>query len=187
MGTTVEKLIYLQETKEAIKNAIVEKGVEVPEGTTFRAYAQKVGEIKGGLTESDRFTQIPTNETRPYIKGNATVAYAGYPIFLQMQGMGMSYNLIINIYGIDNIQYEAFQGEYSRGEKYANLTEKVTYSKNGSGSVRNHSFYLNVGGSSDPVIQTQIQLNEETGQLTFTNTYANERKYGVMVCGYVPK
>lgn len=187
MGTTVEKLIYLQETKDAIKNAIVAKGVEVPEGTTFRAYAQKVGEIKGGLTESDRFTQIPTNETRPYIKGNATVAYAGYPIFLQMQGMGMGYNLIINIYGIDNIQYEAFQGEYSRGEKYANLTEKVRYSKNGSGSVRNHSFYLSVGGSSDPVIQTQIQLNEETGQLTFTNTYANERKYGVMVCGYVPK
>ena len=187
MGTTVEKLIYLQETKDAIKNAIVAKGVEVPEGTTFRAYAQKVGEIKGGLTESDRFTQIPTNETRPYIKGNATVAYAGYPIFLQLQGMGMGYNLIINIYGIDNIQYEAFQGVYSNGEKYANLTEKVRYSKNGSGSVRNHSFYLNVGGSSDPVIQTQIQLNEETGQLTFTNTYAIERKYGVMVCGYVPK
>ena len=187
MGTTTEKLTYLQGTKDAIKNAIVAKGVEVPEGTTFRAYAQKVGEIKGGLTESDRFTQIPTNETRPYIKGNATVAYAGYPIFLQMQGMGMGYNLIINIYGIDNIQYEAFQGEYFRGEKYANLTEKVRYSKNGSGSVRNHSFNLSVGGSSDPVIQTQIQLNEETGQLTFTNTYANEKKYGVMVCGYVPK
>lgn len=187
MGTTTEKLTYLQGTKDAIKNAIVAKGVEVPEGTTFRAYAQKVGEIKSGLTESDRFTQIPTNETRPYIKGNATVAYAGYPIFLQMQGMGMGYNLIINIYGIDNIQYEAFQGEYYRGDQYTNLTEKVTYSKNGSGSVRNHSFYLNVGGGNDPVIQTQIQLNEETGQLTFTNTYANERKYGVMVCGYVPK
>lgn len=187
MGTTTEKLTYLQGTKDTIKNAIVAKGVEVPEGTTFRAYAQKVGEIKGGLTESDRFTQIPTNETRPYIKGNATVAYAGYPIFLQMQGMGMNYHLIINIYGVDNIQYEAFQAWYYGGEKYTNLTEKVTYSKNGSGSVRNHSFYLNVGVSSDPVIQTQIQLNEETGQLTFTNTYANERKYGVMVCGYVPK
>lgn len=48
MGTTVEKLIYLQETKEAIKNAIVEKGVEVPEGTTFRGYAEKIGEIPEG-------------------------------------------------------------------------------------------------------------------------------------------
>lgn len=45
MGTTTEKLTYLQGTKDAIKNAIVAKGVEVPEGTTFRGYAEKVGEI----------------------------------------------------------------------------------------------------------------------------------------------
>lgn len=48
MGTTTEKLTYLQGTKDAIKNAIVAKGVEVPEGTTFRGYAEKVGEIKTG-------------------------------------------------------------------------------------------------------------------------------------------
>lgn len=51
MGTTTEKLTYLQGTKDAIKNAIVAKGVEVPEGTTFRAYAEKVGEIKSGGIE----------------------------------------------------------------------------------------------------------------------------------------
>lgn len=45
MGTTTEKLTYLQGTKDAIKNAIEAKGVEVPEGTTFRGYAEKVGEI----------------------------------------------------------------------------------------------------------------------------------------------
>lgn len=50
MGTTTEKLTYLQGTKDAIKNAIVAKGVEVPEGTTFRGYAEKVGEIKMGGT-----------------------------------------------------------------------------------------------------------------------------------------
>lgn len=48
MGTTTEKLTYLQGTKDAIKNAIVAKGVEVPKGTTFRAYAEKVGEIQTG-------------------------------------------------------------------------------------------------------------------------------------------
>ena len=48
MGTTTEKLTYLQGTKDAIKNAIVAKGVEVPEGTTFRGYAEKVGEIPEG-------------------------------------------------------------------------------------------------------------------------------------------
>ena len=48
MGTTTEKLTYLQGTKDTIKNAIVAKGVEVPEGTTFRGYAEKIGEIQTG-------------------------------------------------------------------------------------------------------------------------------------------
>lgn len=48
MGTTTEKLTYLQGTKDAIKNAIVAKGVAVPEGTTFRGYAEKIGEIQAG-------------------------------------------------------------------------------------------------------------------------------------------
>ncbi len=50
MGTTSEKLAYLQETKEAIKDAIVNKGVEVTEDTTFREYANKIGEISGEKT-----------------------------------------------------------------------------------------------------------------------------------------
>lgn len=45
MGTTADKLEYLDGTKSAIKQAIVNKGVDVPEGTTFRAYAEKIGSI----------------------------------------------------------------------------------------------------------------------------------------------
>lgn len=45
MGTTADKLEYLQGTKAAIKQAIVNKGVAVPDGTTFRAYAEKIGSI----------------------------------------------------------------------------------------------------------------------------------------------
>ena len=45
MGTTADKLQYLNGTKTAIKNAIVAKGVAVPDGTTFRAYAEKIGSI----------------------------------------------------------------------------------------------------------------------------------------------
>ena len=45
MGTTADKLAYLNGTKTAIKNAIVAKGVDVPDGTTFRAYAEKIGSI----------------------------------------------------------------------------------------------------------------------------------------------
>lgn len=45
MGTTADKLEYLQGTKAAIKQAIVNKGVAVPDGTTFRGYAEKIGDI----------------------------------------------------------------------------------------------------------------------------------------------
>lgn len=48
MGTVSDKLLYLQGTKSAIKDAIVAKGVSVETGTPFRDYATKIGEISGG-------------------------------------------------------------------------------------------------------------------------------------------
>lgn len=48
MGTVVDKLNYLKETKTAIKNALVEKGVEVTDLDTFRSYAQKIADIPAG-------------------------------------------------------------------------------------------------------------------------------------------
>lgn len=46
MGTTVQKLQYLSETKALIKDAIEGSGVLVPTGTTFRQFADKISEIK---------------------------------------------------------------------------------------------------------------------------------------------
>lgn len=50
MGTTADKLSYLQATKTAIKNAITAKGVAVGENDTFRSYAQKIESIEGEPT-----------------------------------------------------------------------------------------------------------------------------------------
>lgn len=47
MGTTAEKLAYLNDTKTAIKDAIVSSGIEVPDDTTFRNYPDKVNQIVG--------------------------------------------------------------------------------------------------------------------------------------------
>ena len=41
-----QKLLYLQEVKERIKNAIEEKGVEVTNTDTFRSYAEKIRSIQ---------------------------------------------------------------------------------------------------------------------------------------------
>ena len=54
MGTTADKLEYLDGTKSAIKQAIVNKGVAVPDGTTFRQYAEKINNISGMLSSYDR-------------------------------------------------------------------------------------------------------------------------------------
>ena len=53
MGTTAEKLAYLDATKTAIKNAIVAKGVNVPDGATFRQYADLISGISTGLSDED--------------------------------------------------------------------------------------------------------------------------------------
>lgn len=53
MGTTAEKLAYLADTKTAIKDAIISKGTDVPEGTTFRQYADLISGISTGLSDVD--------------------------------------------------------------------------------------------------------------------------------------
>lgn len=48
MGTTTDKLNYLIETKQAIKSALIDKGVEVSDNDTFRSYAEKISNISSG-------------------------------------------------------------------------------------------------------------------------------------------
>ena len=51
MGTINEKLNYLLQTKENIKQAIKGKGVEITDTDSFRSYAEKIGTIKAGGDE----------------------------------------------------------------------------------------------------------------------------------------
>lgn len=48
MGTIASNLSYLAGTKAAIKQAIIDKNVEVLDTDTFRSYASKIGDIGGG-------------------------------------------------------------------------------------------------------------------------------------------
>lgn len=64
LKTLEDKLSYAYDTKVAIKDAIEAKGVEVPEGTVFRDYATKIGEIQSGggtfsVTDSGNATGFP--------------------------------------------------------------------------------------------------------------------------------
>ena len=65
MNDTASKLSKLLETKAAIKQAIIDKGVEVPDGTTFDEYPNKIAAIEtsGG---SDNFLALRTNNHTNY-------------------------------------------------------------------------------------------------------------------------
>lgn len=56
-GTTACKLAVTNEAKTLIRNALINKGVDVPDTTPFRQYAGKVGEIQtGDLPKSIKVT-----------------------------------------------------------------------------------------------------------------------------------
>lgn len=52
MGTISDKLAYLQETKELIRQAIVSKGQSVSTTASFRSYANKIKAITTSVTHS---------------------------------------------------------------------------------------------------------------------------------------
>lgn len=58
MSNTANKLLYLSQTKNAIKEAIVEKGVEVTATDTFRSYANKIRNIQTGSGSSSNTRKI---------------------------------------------------------------------------------------------------------------------------------
>lgn len=47
MASIYDKLLYLNETKGLIREAIEDQDVEVPQDTPFREYAEKIAQIKG--------------------------------------------------------------------------------------------------------------------------------------------
>lgn len=86
MATKIEKkLAYLQETKDAIKSALIEKGQTVSNTDTFRSYAGKILEIQGGgATETD---VIPEQEFTLTLNSRLGVYMAsGFDLFSLKSG-----------------------------------------------------------------------------------------------------
>lgn len=48
MGTILQKMLYLWNTRKEIKTSIISKGVDIPNGTPFRSYANKILSIQTG-------------------------------------------------------------------------------------------------------------------------------------------
>ena len=66
------KLDYLSETKQRIKKAIINKGVEVSDTDTFRSYADKINNISGG-SSADIVEAIVDSSALPIEAGKKVV------------------------------------------------------------------------------------------------------------------
>ncbi len=56
-----DKMNYLLETKNQIKEAIKGKGVAVSDADSFRSYANKIGEIQNSGSNTDEFWNMKTD------------------------------------------------------------------------------------------------------------------------------
>ena len=77
MATIAEQLTSLANTKTAIKDAIIAKGVQVADDTPFRNYADKIGEISGGGEPSGEWQPNPNWWDIRKILDEDTRDYAG--------------------------------------------------------------------------------------------------------------
>lgn len=65
MGTLADKLQYLKDTKDAIMNAIIEKGVAITSSDTFRSYADKIKSITSG-DKPIVYDTVSSTDENPY-------------------------------------------------------------------------------------------------------------------------
>jgi surface protein len=78
MGTTIDKLNKVKETKAAIRKAIANKGVEVPEDTIFADYPNKISEITSGEGGGDSTTYENPNFYEIRTNGGTDCSYLFY-------------------------------------------------------------------------------------------------------------
>lgn len=70
MGSIADKLNYLNETKQEIKQAIINKGVDVSDTDTFRSFADKIEAIEGGVVSGTQLSkEILQGEWQEYYYG----------------------------------------------------------------------------------------------------------------------
>lgn len=106
------KLDYLSETKQRIKKAIINKGVEVSNTDTFRSYADKINNISGG-SSADIVEAIVDNSALP-IESGKKVVVANIQATGQGAGALMPFNIVpYNATGGTSNTLLQLRGEYS--------------------------------------------------------------------------
>lgn len=90
------KLTYLNDTKTAIKKAIIDKGVDVLDTDTFRSYAEKIGQIEGGGSggSGGEVIEAIVDESALPIEAGKKVVVANIQATGQGAGALMPFNIV---------------------------------------------------------------------------------------------
>ena len=118
MSTLMGKMTYLLETKNAIKNAIIAKDVNVSDNDTFRSYAEKISKIKSGGTDLIQKT-ITANGTYDHSDDNVD----GYS------------KVIVNVNPTLKEKTITENGTYNASADNADGYSRVTVNIEGSGNI----------------------------------------------------
>ena len=123
MSTIANELLTLNSTKIAIKEAIINKGVDVGEEDTFASYANRISEISGGGDGGSDLTEYLINEK--------------IDSFTSVTAVGMH-----PAYALQNGLVGQTGGSYVTVNLLENLENNITYyiEMNDSGTIYKKSF-----------------------------------------------
>lgn len=153
MGTIAEKLIYLNETKAAIRAAIAAKGGVVTDATPFREYAALIRAIKTDGTDTDIDTDteaVAYIYGTPSASGNVAAQYAeGYVKYTGdiLPLMPAEWDPVKHPYAI--ILYGIYGGSamlYFSSAKFSRDTQFVAGSGGFSTDYTRYKFYADTDG-----------------------------------------
>ena len=144
-GDTEQKLDYLADTKELIREAIINKGQPVEETASFRSYAESIGELTGEINNQDvlitengtyeaesGYTGLGevTVEVAPVLEDKVVTENGTYRAGSGYDGLG---TVVVNTPVVNNQNmtitengfYEAESGYSGLGEVTVNVPEPV--------------------------------------------------------------
>lgn len=126
MGTIADKLEYLNDTKQEIKEAIVNKGQSIADTDTFRSYADKISKIVVSKTQS-KSQEITSNTTTTIKPDSGYTGLSQVTVTTKVPDLGASTGFVAfqhtQQYGEGGTMSKTFT--FPAGVKYAILAIQV--------------------------------------------------------------
>lgn len=195
-NTTADKLEALETTKEQIRQAIIYKGVEVPEDTTFRQYAAKVRSISGGGGGGDVVSAFGIGQAKNYTTNDKVILnYASTMLPNQLEVTDASFTTDYDNYwrnfvycdrnrvimmakqsGTGNNMPVLFTRQADGSFKYAKTLSTTSSQFNGFIDVQPYALFRNTQNGiyrldADNTLQPVSSSNTIPGTMTFNEDY----------------